>query len=144
MFGPDGLFAPKSILLVKWEENVSRLLRDPSVEFIPENVGGIDRRITDTSLYRNSYKAGILAGFRSLFAANGLRTVDSQRRLSDILINWTRSHHQFETEPFSACRPTNRVNPILCGHLRRSEHPADSNIGPCPIRPAHDQFFEAG
>src|ERR1700691_2770626 len=50
--------------------------------------------------------------------------------------------YKFETELFSACRPTDRVDPNLCRSLRSSKRTADSNIGPCPI--SRDQFFDAG
>ncbi len=81
---------------------------------------------------------------RSLFAKNGLPTVDGQHRLGDTLINWTWSHHQFETERFSVCGPTDRVNVIFCCFWRSSKRPADSNVGRYPIRPsARDKFFEA-
>jgi hypothetical protein len=39
MLGLDGLLAPNCILLVKWEQKVPRLRRDPSVEFILEGGG---------------------------------------------------------------------------------------------------------
>lgn len=51
---------------------------------------------------RDFTKARILAGLRSLFAENGLSTVDCQHRLGGISMNWTWSHYQFETELFSA------------------------------------------
>jgi hypothetical protein len=67
------------------------------------------------------------------------------RSVGDISINWTWSHHKFETDLFSVCGPTNRVDLILCGFLRRSKRPAISDIGPCPIRAiARGQFFDAG
>ncbi len=87
----------------------------------------------------------MLAGLRSLSAENGLPTVDGQHRLGEILTNWTWSHHQFETVPFSICRPNNRVDLIVCGFLRRSKRPANSSLGASPILPiACDQFFKAG
>lgn len=67
--------------------------------------------------------------------------VNCQHRLGDILISWTWSHRQLETELFSA---RDRVDLILGGFLRGSKRPADSKFRPHPIRPiVHGQFFEA-
>src|ERR1700721_1068480 len=48
------------------------------------------------------WEARLPAGLRSLFAENGLPTVDCQHRLGGIPMNWHWSHYQFETELFSA------------------------------------------
>ena len=79
-----------------------------------------------------------------MFAENELLAVDGQRRLGDFSINWIWSHHQFETELFILCTTIDRVNVIFRGR-RSSKCPADSGVGPGPIRArARDQFFEAG
>jgi len=90
-------------------------------------------------------EAGMLAGERSLFAENGLATVDREHRLGDISINWTWSHYQFETELYSECRPANRVDFVLSGVLRRSKRLAKPNIRTRPILSSpRDQSSGAG
>lgn len=97
----------------------------------------------------------MLAGERSLFAENGLRTLDPQDRLGHMSIKWNWSHHQFEfefgfeTELFSARRPADFVDLMRCRFLRWSKRHGYSNIRPSPIRPTvrgqspPGQFFGA-
>jgi hypothetical protein len=108
-----------------------------SGELIPESGG---RLVESRDLPRLAYwqDSGVCLRERTT-------TVPCQHRLGDILINWIWSPHQLETQLFSACSPTDRVNLMLRGFLRKSKRAAASNIRPCPIRSiTNHQFFEPG
>jgi hypothetical protein len=98
------------------------------------------------NLADDSFDLRIYQGWRSCVSVYGKWTaaMNCQNSRWGISINWIWSHHQFETEPFSACMPANGVDLIFCGFLLRTKHPAGTN-GSCPIRPiAGKQSSAAG